>query len=112
MPTTAIVIGGSLAGMCAARVLSDFVDAVMIIERDACPSAHDFRPVSAYSVPVPQLSFLLCSYDRNRGEHRPVAAAQGPQIGTTRLVVSLRSQRCNESVTTPDAALLSGNRTL
>lgn len=45
MPTTsALVIGGSLAGMCAARVLSDFVDRVTIIERDAYPSAHDFRP--------------------------------------------------------------------
>jgi hypothetical protein len=44
MPTTAIVIGGSLAGMCAARVLSEFVDAVTVIERDAYPSAHDFRP--------------------------------------------------------------------
>jgi 2-polyprenyl-6-methoxyphenol hydroxylase-like FAD-dependent oxidoreductase len=45
LPTTsAVVIGGSLAGMCAARVLSDFVDAVTIIERDAYPSAHDFRP--------------------------------------------------------------------
>src|SRR5262245_49208212 len=45
MPTTsALVIGGSLAGMCAARVLSDFVDKVTIIERDAYPAAHDFRP--------------------------------------------------------------------
>src|SRR5262249_45163808 len=45
MPTTsALVIGGSLAGMCAARALSDFVDRVTIIERDAYPSAHDFRP--------------------------------------------------------------------
>ena len=45
MPTTsALVIGGSLAGMCAARVLSDFVDRVTIIERDAYPAAHDFRP--------------------------------------------------------------------
>ena len=44
MPTTnAIVIGGSLAGMCAARVLSDFVDAVTIVERDAYPSTPDFR---------------------------------------------------------------------
>jgi 2-polyprenyl-6-methoxyphenol hydroxylase-like FAD-dependent oxidoreductase len=43
MPTTAIVIGGSLAGMCAARVLSDFVDAVMVIERDAYPLAREFR---------------------------------------------------------------------
>ena len=33
MPTTsALVIGGSLAGMCAARVLSDVVDGVTIIE--------------------------------------------------------------------------------
>ena len=44
MPTTsALVIGGSLAGMCAARVLSDFVDKVTIIERDAYPSAPEFR---------------------------------------------------------------------
>jgi 2-polyprenyl-6-methoxyphenol hydroxylase-like FAD-dependent oxidoreductase len=42
--TSALVIGGSLAGMCAARVLSDFVGRVTIIERDAYPSAHDFRP--------------------------------------------------------------------
>src|SRR5262245_14246715 len=41
--TSAIVIGGSLAGMCAARVLSDFVDRVTIVERDAYPSSHDFR---------------------------------------------------------------------
>jgi 2-polyprenyl-6-methoxyphenol hydroxylase-like FAD-dependent oxidoreductase len=42
--TSALVIGGSLAGMCAARVLSDFVDKVTIIERDAYPSAPEFRP--------------------------------------------------------------------
>jgi 2-polyprenyl-6-methoxyphenol hydroxylase-like FAD-dependent oxidoreductase len=45
MPTTsALVIGGSLAGMCAARVLSDVVDRVTIIEHDAYPSADEFRP--------------------------------------------------------------------
>jgi len=45
MPTTsAIVIGGSLAGMCAARVISDIVDRVTIIERDAYPPNLDFRP--------------------------------------------------------------------
>lgn len=44
MPTTsALVIGGSLAGMCAARVLSEFVDKVTVIERDAYPSAPEFR---------------------------------------------------------------------
>ena len=42
--TSAIVIGGSLAGMCAARVLSDFVDRVTIVERDAYPTSHEFRP--------------------------------------------------------------------
>jgi 2-polyprenyl-6-methoxyphenol hydroxylase-like FAD-dependent oxidoreductase len=42
--TSAVVIGGSLAGMCAARVLGDFVDNVPIIERDAYTSAHEFRP--------------------------------------------------------------------
>jgi 2-polyprenyl-6-methoxyphenol hydroxylase-like FAD-dependent oxidoreductase len=45
LPTTrAVVIGGSLSGMCAARVLSDFVDTVTIIERDGYPSPHEFRP--------------------------------------------------------------------
>ena len=38
------MIGGSLAGMCAARVLSDFVNKVTIIERDAYPATQDFRP--------------------------------------------------------------------
>jgi hypothetical protein len=33
-----------LAGMCAARVLSEFVDKVTVIERDAYPSAPEFRP--------------------------------------------------------------------
>ena len=42
--TSALVIGGSLAGMCAARVLSDFVDKVTVIERDAYPSTPEFRP--------------------------------------------------------------------
>jgi 2-polyprenyl-6-methoxyphenol hydroxylase-like FAD-dependent oxidoreductase len=42
--TSAVVIGGSLAGMCTARVLSDFVDKVTIIERDAYPTTQDFRP--------------------------------------------------------------------
>jgi 2-polyprenyl-6-methoxyphenol hydroxylase-like FAD-dependent oxidoreductase len=42
--TSALVIGGSLAGMCAARVLSDAFDRVTIVERDAYPSApDDFR---------------------------------------------------------------------
>jgi 2-polyprenyl-6-methoxyphenol hydroxylase-like FAD-dependent oxidoreductase len=34
----AIVIGGSIAGLCAARVLSDFSDRVTIFERDDLPT--------------------------------------------------------------------------
>jgi len=33
----AVVIGGGIAGMCAARVLADFYDRVIVIERDKYP---------------------------------------------------------------------------
>jgi 2-polyprenyl-6-methoxyphenol hydroxylase-like FAD-dependent oxidoreductase len=39
----AIVIGASIAGLCAARVLSDFYDRVTIFERDELPSTPDNR---------------------------------------------------------------------
>jgi len=39
----AIVIGGSLAGMCVARVLSEHFDDVLIVERDAIPEGPEFR---------------------------------------------------------------------
>ena len=38
METHAVVVGGSLAGLCAARVLADFFDRVTIVERDAYPA--------------------------------------------------------------------------
>lgn len=40
----AIVIGGSMAGLCAARVLEDGFDTVTIIEKDPLPDAPDPRP--------------------------------------------------------------------
>ena len=40
----AVVIGGSLAGMLAARVLSDHFDQVTIIERDRFPDEPISRP--------------------------------------------------------------------
>jgi hypothetical protein len=33
----ALVIGGSVAGLCAARVISDFFEQVTVLERDAYP---------------------------------------------------------------------------
>jgi 2-polyprenyl-6-methoxyphenol hydroxylase-like FAD-dependent oxidoreductase len=40
----AVVIGASIAGLCAARVLSDFYDQVTIFERDELPSTPVNRP--------------------------------------------------------------------
>lgn len=43
-PHHAIVIGGSMAGMCAARVLSDRFDKVTIVDRDTYPDGALERP--------------------------------------------------------------------
>lgn len=40
---TAIVMGASIAGMWAARVLSDHFDSVLILERDQLPEGAEFR---------------------------------------------------------------------
>ncbi|AUX26453.1 hypothetical protein SOCEGT47_070220 [Sorangium cellulosum] len=40
----AIVIGGSIAGMCSARVLCDFFDEVVLLERDPLPAGIGPRP--------------------------------------------------------------------
>ena len=40
----AIVIGGSMAGLCAARVLSEFCDRVTVVDRDAYPEGAHERP--------------------------------------------------------------------
>src|ERR1700685_1817260 len=42
--THAIVIGGSMAGLCAARVLRRVLDQVTVIDRDAYPSGAHERP--------------------------------------------------------------------
>src|SRR5215469_18761008 len=42
--THAIVIGGSMAGLCAARVLSNYYDKVTVIDRDAYPAGAHERP--------------------------------------------------------------------
>ena len=40
----AVVIGASIAGLCAARVLSDFYDRVTVFERDDLPATPANRP--------------------------------------------------------------------
>ncbi|BCI52128.1 hypothetical protein NIIDNTM18_14060 [Mycolicibacterium litorale] len=51
----AIVIGGSIAGMCAARVLADFYDRVTVYERDDLPDG----PVNRAAVPQGRHVHLL-----------------------------------------------------
>jgi 2-polyprenyl-6-methoxyphenol hydroxylase-like FAD-dependent oxidoreductase len=51
----AIVIGASIAGLCAARVLSDFYDRVTVFERDELPST----PVNRTAVPQGRHVHLL-----------------------------------------------------
>lgn len=41
--TSAIVIGGSIAGLLSARVLSNYYDTVTIIERDTLPTEAEYR---------------------------------------------------------------------
>lgn len=42
--TRAVVIGGGMAGLCAARALHACFDEVVLLERDACPEGADARP--------------------------------------------------------------------
>ena len=51
----AVVIGASLAGLCAARVLSDFYDRVTVFERDELPST----PANRTAVPQGRHVHLL-----------------------------------------------------
>ena len=39
----AVVIGGSISGLAAARVLADYCERVTVIERDVAPAADEFR---------------------------------------------------------------------
>jgi 2-polyprenyl-6-methoxyphenol hydroxylase-like FAD-dependent oxidoreductase len=51
----AVIIGASIAGLCAARVLSDFYDQVTVFERDELPST----PVNRAAVPQGRHVHLL-----------------------------------------------------
>jgi len=42
--TRALVIGGGIAGLCAARVLSRYFERVSVVERDLLPGGPEHRP--------------------------------------------------------------------
>ncbi len=56
----AVVVGGSMAGLLAARVLSDHFAEVTIVERDSLPDGADFRPT------VPQGRHAHAMIERGR----------------------------------------------
>ena len=58
----AVVIGGGIAGMCAARALSDFFDRVVVIERDKYPEGVSGR------AGVPQSRMFHTLIERGRRE--------------------------------------------
>ena len=62
MDRRAIVIGGGIAGMCAARALSDFFDHVIVIERDKYPDGVNGRGG------VPQSRMFHTLIERGRRE--------------------------------------------
>lgn len=60
----AVVIGASIAGLCAARVLSDFYTRVTVFERDELPSA----PASRATVPQDRHLHMLMTRGANEFE--------------------------------------------
>jgi heterodisulfide reductase subunit A-like polyferredoxin len=58
----AIVIGGSMAGLLACRVLSDHFDRVTLIEREGVSSAPQFFPEN-----IPQPLPINCSNKTRQG---------------------------------------------
>src|SRR4029077_18617115 len=61
----AVVVGGSIAGLCAARVLADYFDRVTVIDRDAYPAAA----VDRAGVPQGRHVHALLARGRRELEH-------------------------------------------
>src|SRR4051794_29656293 len=91
---SAVIIGGSIAGMCAARVLADQVDSVTVIERDSAsgegiarvgvPQGHHFHLLLARG--ARELERLFPGFEQSmlaQGAHR---------IDLARDVASLRME--------------------
>jgi flavin-dependent dehydrogenase len=89
MSTQAIVIGGSIAGLLAARVLSDHFDQVTIIERDQLPNE------GAYRAGVPQgrhLHSLLVRGQRIMDKYFPGFTADLEAVGAPRAIWGMDNQ--------------------
>jgi 2-polyprenyl-6-methoxyphenol hydroxylase-like FAD-dependent oxidoreductase len=82
----AVVVGGSLAGLLAARILSDHFDRVTLLERDRFPDSPEFRPG------VPQSRHLHVLWTKGLeiiedlfpGLEAELKAAGAPELGIPR----------------------------
>jgi 2-polyprenyl-6-methoxyphenol hydroxylase-like FAD-dependent oxidoreductase len=108
---TACVLGGSIAGLLAARVLADHARKVLIIERDAV----DTEAISRAGVPHDRQGHLLLPGGRAQIERwlpgftREVQDRGGVLAGPTKHAVYLGAQRQAQD---RDTSLLSGTRPL
>ena len=88
----AVVVGGSIAGLCAARVLADYFDRVTVIDRDAYPAAA----VDRAGVPQGRHVHALLARGRRELEHlfpgfeRRMLAAGAHEIDFGRDFAALR----------------------
>jgi len=89
----AIVLGGSMAGLFAARVLSDHFDEVLVLERDTLPAEPDFRNG------VPQarhLHQILAAGQRVMEKLFPDLVADLEQVGAPRMEWGVDNLTFNE----------------
>ncbi|MDL9935291.1 hypothetical protein QSJ18_00890 [Gordonia sp. ABSL1-1] len=94
----AIILGGSVAGMCAAGAVADFFDEVLVLERDIIPDDAEHRRG------VPQSKhphFLLNSGRRAMGELFPGYEESLIDAGALHMMPSLAAAHCEGSVWVP-----------
>jgi flavin-dependent dehydrogenase len=77
----AVVIGGSMAGLLAARVLASHFERVTLVERDALPEGMDARK----GVPQGRMPHVMLPRgQRTWSGYSPVTAASSRQLGRWR----------------------------
>jgi flavin-dependent dehydrogenase len=87
----AVVVGGSLAGLLAARVLTDHFDRVTVIDRDRFPEGAEFRPGTPQSrhLHVLWTKGLQIIEDLFPGIEAELLAAGAPELGIPKDVLWL-----------------------
>ncbi|GAA2675793.1 FAD-dependent oxidoreductase [Actinoplanes palleronii] len=106
---TAIVLGGSVAGMLAARVLADHADTVLIVERDGGPAASGTRAGVPHGN---QVHVLLAAFTRQIERWFPGFTGRAVAGGAVRITAESSRSYANgvPKVSIGDRAVLSMTR--